>query len=266
MGKNILITGATSGIGKTIAEYLTEKGHNVIGTSRKCGSKISKFEFISLDVTDGQSVQSAVQSAIEKLSTIDVLINNAGYGLYGALEDTSIQEAKDQLETNYFGVVRMVNALLPHLSNNQKGLIINISSMAGLIGMPFQGHYSASKFALEGYTEALRMELKPFNIAVCNINPGDFNTTFTANRKLSQSLSPKYKEKFNQFLKIYSKEEENGSDPLLIAKLVHQLISTEKNVSVRYVIGKKSQTLGLFMKRIFGEKLFEKVMMKIWNV
>lgn len=266
MGKNIFITGASSGIGRTIAEYLAENGHNVIGTSRKSGLKISKFELIQLDVTDEQSVHTAVQTAIEKLSTIDVLINCAGYGLYGSLEDTSIVEAKHQMETNYFGVVRMVSAFLPHFRDNKKGLIINISSMGGLIGMPFQGHYSASKFALEGYTEALRMELKPFNIAVCNINPGDFNTAFTSNRKLTQSLTPEYKEKFNQFLKIYSTEEENGSDPLLIAKLVHRLISTVKNVSVRYVIGKKSQTLGLFMKRVVGERLFEKVMMKIWKV
>lgn len=266
MRKNIFITGASSGIGKTIAEYLSEKGYNVIGTGRKSGSKSSKFELISLDVTDEESVRTAFQYAIEKLSTIDVLINSAGYGLYGSLEDTSIEEAKAQLDTNYFGVVRVIKAFLPHFRKNQNGLIINISSMGGLIGMPFQGHYSASKFALEGYTEALRMELKPFNIMVCNINPGDFNTTFTSNRKLTESLSRHYKEKYNQFLETYSKEEENGSDPIIIAKLVHRLIGTVKNVSVRYVIGKKSQTMGLFMKRIVGERLFEKVMMKMWHV
>ncbi len=139
MGKSVLVTGASSGIGKTIAEYLSDNGYTVIGTSRKGGIKNSKFEFIRLDVTDEQSVHTAFQYAIEKLSTIDVLINSAGYGLYGALEDTSIEEAKDQLETNYFGVVRMINEFLPHFRNNQNGLIVHVSSMGGLIGVPFQG-------------------------------------------------------------------------------------------------------------------------------
>ena len=266
MRKNIFITGASSGIGKTIAEYLSENGCNVIGTSRKSVSSNSKFDLIYLDVTDEASVHAAYQYAVEKLSSIDVLINNAGFGLYGALEDTSITEAKAQMETNYFGVVSMVNAFLSHFRKNKNGLIINISSMGGLIGLPFQGHYSASKFALEGYTEALRMELKPFNISVCNINPGDFNTTFTSNRKLTEALSGEYKEKFNQFLETYSKDEGNGSDPIIIAKLIHRLIRTEKNVDIRYVIGKKSQTSGLFLKRIVGERIFEKILMKIWNI
>lgn len=221
---------------------------------------------ITLDVTDGESVRTAFQYAIGKLSTIDVLINNAGYGLYGSLEDTSIEEAKAQSDTNYFGVVRVVNAFLPHFRKHRNGQIINVSSIAGLVGMPFQGHYSASKFALEGYTEALRMELKPFNISVCNINPGDFNTTFTSNRKLTETLSPEYMEKFNQFLEVYSKEEENGADPIIIARLIYRLIRKGKGVSIRYVIGKKSQTLGMLMKRIVGERVFEKVMMKMWEV
>lgn len=138
--------------------------------------------------------------------------------------------------------------------------------MGGLIGLPFQGHYSASKFALEGYTEALRVELKPFNISVCNVNPGDFNTTFTSNRKFTEVLSEEYKEKFDQFLETYSKDEGNGSDPIIIAKLIHRLISTEKKVGIRYVIGQKSQTLALFIKRIVGARIFEKILMKVWNV
>lgn len=266
MGKNIFITGASSGIGKTIAEYLAGKGHHVLGTSRKKELTNSKFELIPLDVTDQASVHAAIQLGIKKLSTIDVLINNAGYGLYGSLEDTSIKEAKDQFETNYFGVVRMVNESLPHFRANGKGLIINISSMAGLIGMPFQGHYSASKFALEGYTEALRMELKPFNIDICNINPGDFRTTFTSNRRLTHFISPEYQGKFNYFLKLYAEEENNGAGPIMIAELVSNLITRKRSISIRYIIGKKSQTSGIFMKRIVGQKWFEKVMRKMWKV
>ena len=117
--------------------------------------------------------------ALNKFKVIDVLINSAGYGLFGSIEETSIEESKELFETNYFGLVQVTKQLLPHLRNNKKGLIINISSMAGLIGMPFQGHYSASKFAVEGFMEALRLELFPFGIKVCNICPADFKTAFT---------------------------------------------------------------------------------------
>jgi short-subunit dehydrogenase len=156
MNKKILITGASSGIGKVVGEYLTKKGHSVIGTSRDPDRQQVEFEMIKLDVTDDASIDNAFQILFDRFDKIDVLINNAGFGICGPIESTSIKEAKDQFETNYFGVVRVTNKLLPHFRINKSGLIINISSLGGLIGMPFQGHYSASKFALEGYTEALR--------------------------------------------------------------------------------------------------------------
>ncbi len=266
MKKNILITGASSGIGKTIAEYLTDQGHRVIGTSRNPDQNHNKFELISLDVTDNESVTAACQLAIDKLGHIDILINNAGFGVFGPLEKTSITEAKSQFETNYFGVVRMTNELIPHLKNNADGgLIINISSVAAFIGLPFQGHYSASKFALEGYIEALRMELKPFNINACNINPADFKTSFTANRKLVSAKPSEYQEKFNQFLNMYEKDENEGADPILIAKIIDKLINQDK-IKVRYFVGKQSQTIGITLKRLLGFSLFEKLMLKIWNV
>lgn len=265
MKKNIFITGASSGIGKSIAEYLTSKGHTVIGTSRKKNLPSSTFQLISLDVSDQNSVDLAFKYATEKLSTIDVLINCAGYGIFGALEDTSIEEAKAQFETNYFGTVRVTNCFLPHFRENKKGLIINIGSMAGLIGMPFQGHYSASKFALEGYVEALRMELRPFNVSACNIDPGDFRTDFTSNRKQSKLISHEYKDQFNRLLKTYAKDEDNGADPISIATLVSRLIKKD-SVSIRYVVGKRSQTIGIFIKRLMGSNIFEKIMLKIWNV
>jgi len=265
MKKNIFITGASSGIGKSIAEYLTSKGHTVIGTSRKKNLPSNTFQLISLDVSDQNSIDLAFKYVTEKLSTIDVLINCAGYGIFGALEDTSIEEAKAQFETNYFGTVRVTNCFLPHFRENKKGLIINIGSMAGLIGMPFQGHYSASKFALEGYVEALRMELRPFNISACNIDPGDFQTDFTSNRKQSKLISPKYKDQFNRLLKTYAKDENNGADPISISILVSRLIRKD-SVSIRYVVGKRSQTIGIFIKRLIGSNIFEKIMLKIWNV
>jgi short-subunit dehydrogenase len=266
MKKNILITGTSSGIGKAIAEHLTDKGHKVIGTSRKKEVFNPKFETLTLDVTIDKSVEEASLKAIEKLTKIDVLINNAGYGVFGPIEKTSMDEAKQQFETNYFGVLRMINAVIPHMKKNGGGLIINISSMGGLIGLPFQGHYSASKFALEGLLEALRLELSPFNITVVNINPGDFKTSFTANRKQISAVSSDYHEKTEQFLKLYESDEENGSDPIIISKLLEQLISKDKGFKVRYVVGKSSQTMGVALKRILGNNLFEKLMRKIWKV
>lgn len=266
MAKNILITGASSGIGKIVGEYLTTKGHKVIGTSRSPDINYEKFELIALDVTDDASVNEAFNVALEKLTRIDVLINNAGFGMCGPLENTSIEESKSQFETNYFGVVRMTNKIIPHFKhNNTGGLIINISSLAAFIGLPFQGHYSASKYALEGYIEALRMELKSFNIRACNINPADFKTEFTANRKLISNVSIEYQEKFDQFLKMYESDENDGSNPILIAELIDKLIYKDK-VKVRYLIGKKSQTIGYTLKRFLGYNLFEKILHKIWNV
>lgn len=131
--------------------------------------------------------------------------------------------------------------------------------------MPFQAHYSASKFALEGLTEALRLELIPFNVQVCNINPGDFQTSFTANRKIAANIDNAYKEKNEQVLSMYERDEWNGSDPIMIAKLIESLIH-KKKLKVRYVVGKPSQTVSITLKRLFGERLFEKVMKKIWNV
>ncbi len=266
MKKNIFITGTSSGIGKTIAEHLTDKGHQVIGSSRKKDAFNTKFDTLILDVTIDKSVEEASLKAIEKLTTIDVLINNAGYGVFGPIENTTIDEAKQQFETNYFGVLRMINAVIPHMKRNGGGLIINISSMGGLIGLPFQGHYSASKFALEGLLEALRIELSPFNIMVININPGDFKTSFTANRKQINTVSQDYQERMEQFLKLYEADEENGSDPIIISKLLEQLINKDKGFKVRYVVGKSSQTMGVGLKRILGNDLFEKIMCKIWNV
>lgn len=264
MNKTILITGASSGIGKVVGEYLTKNGHNVIGTSRYPDKQPLGFEMIKLDVTDDASIDNAFQILHNRFDKIDVLINNAGFGICGPAESTSIKEAKDQFETNYFGVVRVTNKLLPHFRMNKSGLIINISSLGGLIGMPFQAHYSASKFALEGFTEALRLELLPHKVNVCNINPGDFKTSFSKNRRSIQILEEDYKDKFNQFMKMYKYEEDIGSDPIIIAKLIHNL-TQKKNISTRYIAGKKSQTIGYLMKRLLGSRLFENILTVMWK-
>ncbi|MCK5536339.1 MAG: SDR family oxidoreductase [Bacteroidales bacterium] len=263
--KNILITGTSSGFGQVIANHLSKVGFNVIGTSRKTSKIISEYEMIELDVTKDESVNEALKTFIEKMGTIDILINNAGYGIAGAIEDTSIMEAKEQFETNFFGVVRMTKAVLPLMRKQNSGLILNISSIGGLIGLPFQGFYSASKFALEGYVEALRMEIKQFNIQVVNINPGDYKTTFTANRNLIINQNNVYKASFDKTLKIYENDEQNGSNPIEIAFFVEKLIKKRKSYRVRYIIGKPLQVLGVYLKKYLNSRIFEKILILIYK-
>lgn len=264
--KNILITGTSSGIGAIIAQHLIEHGYNVIGTSRKGGKPNNKFRTLQLDVTDDNSVTNLVHQATTIFGKIDVLINNAGMGIAGAIEDISIEAAKRQLDTNYFGVVRMTKAILPHMRANNKGLIINISSMAGLMGIPFQAHYAASKFALEGFTESLRYELLPFNIQVTNLNPGDFKTDFTQNRSFAKTVSPAYQSKFHHMMQLFEEDERNGANPVMIAKLVQKIIQKPQTTKVRYVVGKKEQTIFVALKRWIGDNLFEKVAKSIWKL
>jgi short-subunit dehydrogenase len=278
--KTILITGASSGIGKVIAEYLCNCGYIVYGTSRS-GQQVpatsrhestpgirntGKLEMLKLDVTSDVSVSELTKHLTDRQITIDVLINNAGYGLAGPLENFSMDEAKAQFETNFFGVVRMVNAFLPLMRTQGGGVIINTGSMAGLIGLPFQGHYSASKFALEGYLAALRMEVLPFNIKVFNINPGDFSTGFTANRRIISIVDPVYRRKFDQLLNMYEHDENHGANPIIIARKIEKLLRKEGSYNMRYVIGKIDQVIGVPLKRLLGDTLFEKLMMLFWKI
>src|SRR6266498_4866639 len=163
--KVVIVTGASSGIGKSCAEYLKQRGHKVYCASRSTEDQLSDGK-ISLDVDNDDSVNRAVQRVFEHAGRIDVVINAAGFGIVGAVEDTAIAEAKTQFETNFFGVVRVCKAVLPVMREQGSGLIINISSIAGLVSLPFQAFYSASKFALEGMTEGLRMEVAPFGVRI----------------------------------------------------------------------------------------------------
>jgi NAD(P)-dependent dehydrogenase (short-subunit alcohol dehydrogenase family) len=193
--KVVLVTGASSGLGFAIAKALAAKNYRVFGTTRTPRADSSGFATLTLDVTNDQSVTACVAEVVGIAGRIDALINNAGFGIAGAIEDTTPAEAQAQFETNFFGTHRLCRAVLPHLRTQRSGLIINMSSLAGRIPLPFQGFYSATKFAIEAYTEALRMEVRPFGIAVSMIEPGDFATAFTANRRMTNetvSASPYY--------------------------------------------------------------------------
>ena len=257
----ILITGASSGIGKQTAEYLSSNGHIVYGASRH-PQENHFFSSVSMDITDERSVKKAVGVIIDKEGSIDVLINCAGIGIAGSVEDTTMDEIKSQFETNFFGTVLITKHVLPSMRKIGSGLIVTMSSMSGVIGLPYQSFYSASKFALEGYTEALRLEVESFGIKIVNILPGDFATNFTVNRnfsKKSQQEDSVYLEKFRKTMEVYAKDEKNGSDSILIAKLVNKVVNTP-SPKPRYFIGGKLQMFASILKRILPDCLWYKIM------
>lgn len=264
----VLISGASSGIGRACAEHLQQCGYRVYGTSRNPKSYPgAPFELIQMDVDDDKSVQKAVNLVMEREGRLDVVVNNAGIGFAGAVEETSAEEGRAQLETNFFGAVRMCRAVLPIMRRQQGGLIVNISSIGGLIGIPFQAFYSASKFAIEGLSEALRMETRPFGIRVVLIEPGDHRTGFTANRRrTSQSTeSTVYAERMNKALAVMEHDEQNGPSPEKIARLLERIIKTP-NPRLRWVTGPLLQCIGPAIRPIVPPALFQWVLEKMYQI
>ena len=241
----ILITGASSGFGKVTAQALAGKGYVVYGTSRRIANgNIGQIRMLIADVTDENSVRSAVNRIMDEQGHIDVLINNAGMGIGGALEMATDEEISSQMDTNFMGMVRMCRAVLPIMRKQRQGKIINISSIAGRIAVPYQGFYSASKFAIEGYSEALSMEVYPFGIKVCVVEPGDFNTGFTDNRNISEAtrVNTDYKESFLKSLEIIEKEERNGCHPKKLGHAICKIVA-RKNPPFRTKVGPLVQVL-----------------------
>lgn len=252
----ILITGASSGFGKFTAQMLSEQGHIVYGTSRKPSEDIGNIKMLVVDVTNIQSIKYAIDKIISEQGRIDVLINNAGIGVGGALELATEQEVSVQMNTNFFGVVNMCKAVLPFMRKARKGKIINISSIGGVMGIPYQGFYSASKFAVEGYSESLALEVHPFGIKVCIVEPGDFNTGFTANRNISEVTlkDMDYRQSFAKSLKIIEKEEQNGCHPRKLASVICKIV-TRKNPAFRTKVGPWIQVLFAKSKRCLPDKV-----------
>lgn len=240
----ILITGASSGFGKISAQMLAEQGHIVYGTSRKSSEDIGSVRMLIVDVTNPSSIQQATEQILSEQGRIDVLINNAGMGIGGALELATEEEVSKQMNTNFFGIVNMCREVLPIMRKARKGKIINISSIGGVMGIPYQGFYSASKFAVEGYSEALALEVHPFRIKVCLVEPGDFNTGFTDNRNISEATISDidYGESFSKSLKIIEKEERNGCHPRKLGNAICRIVA-RKNPPFRTKVGPLVQVL-----------------------
>lgn len=268
MSKVILITGASSGIGKACSEYLAQRGHTVYGTSRKAmTSDQPNMHFVQMDVTDRQSVIDGVAQIIEQEEHIDVVMNNAGMGIMGSLELATEEEVRLQMDANFHGVVNVCSAVIPYMRKRRSGHVINVSSIGGVMGLPYQGFYSASKFAVEGYSEALSLELHRFGLKVTLIEPGDFNTGFTGNRKLSEATlaCEDYSESFRTTLGLVEKEELGGSHPIKIAKAVDKIIN-KKNPPFRYPIGNFEQVLSIYVKRLLPSKWYSAVLRSYYKV
>jgi len=265
--KVVFVTGASSGIGKVTANYLHKHGYIVYGGSRNPGNKENNsYNPIRLDVTSDESVEQSISTVYKKEGRIDVLVNSAGYGITGPIEETSIEEITSQFNTNYLGVIRMFKAVLPLMRAEKKGLIINMSSLGGISSQPYQGHYCASKYALEGISEALRMEVAEFGIKIILIAAGNFNTNFNANRKITKGMrtDSEYHNRFLNTLRVIEKDETTGQDPLLIAHLIKDIV--EKSAPrLRYVVGFKKEKLILPLKRILPWSVYEYILKRHYN-
>jgi short-subunit dehydrogenase len=263
MSKVVLITGGSSGIGKSIAVFLSKKGFIVYGTSRNPEKITEKlpFNLISLDVTKQQTIQKAVDTIIVKEGRIDVLINNAGVGITGPIEETPDSEIKKAFQTNVFGPVDLIKSVLPQMRKQNTGLIINITSIAGYMGLPYRGIYSATKGTLELLTEALRMEIKDFNIKMTNVAPGDFTTNIASGRYHSPILedSP-YKKPYGNTLKLMDEHVDQGNDPIEMAEVIYKIIHIN-NPKIHYKVGAFMQKFSIVLKRLLPDKTYEKILL-----
>ena len=261
----ILITGASAGIGRVTAERLAAAGYRVFGTSRQPrGQEVAGVEMLELDVQADESVKGCVETLLTRTGRLDILINNAGYGLYGAAEETSLAEAKAQLETNFFGVLRVTNAALPAMREQKRGKIVNISSLAGVFSVPCHALYSASKFALEGYTEGLRYELAPFGIHVSLVQLSYTNTSFAASINYPENTLGVY-DTMREKVTAYSLEAlKNGDNPEDIAKVIVGIVD-ETNPKLRYRAGTQTAVLNL-VRRLAPHALIERVMRRRYSL
>lgn len=267
MSKVVLITGGSSGIGKSIGEFLHDKGFKVYGTSRNPKNYTdSKFPLLALDVKNVSSIEQSVASVIENEGRLDVLINNAGAGITGPIEEIPEAEIKANFDTNFFGPINVIKSILPQMRAQKSGLIINITSIAGYMGLPYRGIYSASKGALELLTEAFRMELKPFNIEMTNVAPGDFATNIAAGRYHAPLLedSP-YNASYGKSLELMDAHVDSGSDPQMMAKAIYKIITTDQP-KIHYKVGEFMQKFSVVLKRILPDKVYEKLLMNHYKL
>lgn len=268
MAKTILITGTSSGIGKETAKLFAKKGWNVAATMRspEKEKELTLYENVlclQLDVTKPQSITSAIASTIKKFGSIDVIVNNAGFGLVGPFEAATEEQVAHEIETNVIGVMNVTREIIPHFRKQKSGTIINVASMGGRITFPLYSVYHASKWAVEGFSESLQHELKEFNIKVKIIEPGTIKTAFYGNSmKLTQKEGLTVYDKFvNKALPYMLKSGRSGSPPNVIAQLIYKA-ATDPSWRLRYSGGSNAK-LSLTMRRLLPDSLFNGIIRRM---
>lgn len=263
-GKEILIVGASSGIGEAAVTLFAHAGYTVWAVSRRMqkGSD-GNIRTLPMDVTDESSIRSAMSAIHEGGSAPRILLYCAGMGIAGAVEDTPVEAVQKQMETNYYGFLRLLPHVMPTMRESQNGLVLAISSVAGLVSLPFQSQYAASKYALEATVQALRNEAKPYGIRAALIEPGDTKTGFTAYRKMELPEDSPYQEACERAVGKMAKDEQNGKSPLTAAKVALRLAG-QKNPPQHNVVGFDYKCLALLIK-LFPAAVVEKVMGKLYG-
>lgn len=269
-GKIALVTGASSGIGEATVRDLMQAGATVYAAARRI-ERMKELEaagarLVALDVTSEESMVKAVQAIMEEAGRIDILVNNAGYGSYGALEDVPMEEARRQFEVNIFGLARLTQLVLPSMRNQRYGKIVNISSMGGKIYTPFGAWYHATKHALEGLTDCLRLETREFGIDPIIIEPGGIKTDWgiiAAENLKKSSGSGAYAEQAEKVadrtMELYSGDQ--LSDPSLISRVILKAL-TAGRPKTRYVAGYGAK-FAIFIRNTFGDRIFDRLMMSM---
>ena len=265
----VLITGTASGIGKATATHLVQEGHVVYGgdiqvEENRYLDKIGGHS-LEMDVTKEEMVQAAVDRVIKEQGRIDVLVNNAGFGLYAPIEEVSMEDARYQFEVNFFGVAMVTRAVLPHMRSQRSGRIINISSMGGKIYMPLGAYYHGTKHAIEGWSDCLRLEVKEFGIKVVIIEPGAINTNFgTPVKRYLKKYAPgtNYGHLMDPMIKMTDDPDMQtmGSDPIVIAETVERAM-TARRPRTRYRKGRMSKFM-IGYRNAFGDRAFDRMIMR----
>ena len=256
----ILITGVSSGFGLETARLLAQEGHIVYGTVRREVEPLPGVRYLKVDVRDREAVKTAAQQVFEQEGRIDVLVNNAGMGIGGPLEFATEEEIREQMDANFMGLVHFVTAVLPVMRKQKEGKIIALSSIGGLMGLPFQGFYSASKFAIEGYCEALRLEIQQFGIQVVVVRPGDFSTGFTASRK--KTVNTEAVQVYKTYAESMGKvehDETGGLKPQVLARKISKIVR-DKHPRHGYVVASFEQRLSVLLKRLLPARWFAKIL------
>ncbi|RTL64239.1 MAG: SDR family oxidoreductase [Hyphomicrobiales bacterium] len=259
---NVLVTGCSSGIGRAICDHLASTGWRVYGGSRTACVP-DAWSYLPLDVTDEGSVARAVDAMLAREGHIDALVACAGRSLMGAMEDTRIEEAEALFDTNFFGTVRTIKQVLPAMRRQRAGKIVIVGSIGGVMGLPYLSFYSATKFALNGLAEALRLEVAPFGVQICVINPGDFHTNISANERHTSAPAARspYMAEHRLARDLFADRVRNAPSPRAVAESVERLLAA-KDLPVRRTVGSPLERLAVVAKSLLAPRMFEYLLRK----